>query len=103
MVNIILEKKENQPKSCKWFHNVTYSIRTDHEVKYHLFVSVNTILIFAYINGCLPVPVLERMVMHPSLAYMTLGVPKHVLAAITLRDCPNALSIILGKIALNIQ
>ena len=32
-------------------------------------------------------------VMHPSLAYMTLGVPKHVVAAILIGGGPNALSI----------
>ena len=31
--------------------------------------------------------------MHPSLAYMTLGVPKHVVAAILIGGGPNALSI----------
>ena len=32
-------------------------------------------------------------VMYPSLAYMTLGVPKHVVAAILIGGGPNALSI----------
>ena len=32
-------------------------------------------------------------VMHPSLAYMTLGVPKHAVAAILIGGGPNALSI----------
>ena len=32
-------------------------------------------------------------VMHPSLAYMTLGVPKHVVAAILIGGGPIALSI----------
>ena len=31
--------------------------------------------------------------MHPSLAYMTLGMPKHVVAAILIGGGPNALSI----------
>ena len=35
--------------------------------------------------------------MHPSLAYMTLGVPKHVVAAILTGGGPNALSIKMNK------
>ena len=35
----------------------------------------------------------QSEVMHPSLAYMTLGMPKHVVAAILIGGGPIALSI----------